>query len=139
MSRCVFVGEKRSARAIALNVTWLDGKLAAKTLHAALRAAGIDPAACLFVNLWIDGDGWVLNGEAFTVVRARAAEGVRVVGMGLRVQRLLRRSGVPFVAMVHPAARGAIRATARYQAHVADALAEVEAALAAGKGDADAS
>ena len=51
-ARFVFVGEKRSARAIRLGVRWEDGRLSGKTLFEALRAAGTDPAAHLYLITW---------------------------------------------------------------------------------------
>ena len=120
--RFLFVGERRSHRAIAMNVTWLDGKLAAKVLHEALRACAIEPATCEYVNLWYDGDAWVLNGEVLLTIRAYAAAGIPVVAMGRRVQATLQRAGVPFRSLTHPAARGSIRRTERYRAHVAEVL-----------------
>jgi hypothetical protein len=48
----VFVGERRSARAIAMGVAWEDRRLAARTLHAALCAAGLDPARQCFLIMW---------------------------------------------------------------------------------------
>ena len=122
MKPFVFVGERRSQRAMALNVTWLDGKLAAKTLHEALRAAGVSPESCIFVNLYFDGDDWVVNGEVLITVRAAQKAGHVVIAMGRRVQRELTRASVPFLALVHPAARGSIRRRESYQAHVRDVL-----------------
>ena len=56
VSHLVFVGERRSRRARAMGVSWSDGRLAACTLHAALRACGIDPTTVTFVNLFQDRD-----------------------------------------------------------------------------------
>ena len=55
-------------------------------------------------------------------MRSLADEGLPIVGMGRLVQRTLERAGVPHLRLVHPAARGAIRARAAYQAHVAAVL-----------------
>ena len=122
MKQLVFVGEKRSHRAISMRVTWLDGRLAGKTLFEALRAAGIDPYACLFVNLYRDGEGWEVDAEALCKLREYVVDGYTLVGLGKRVQTYLTRERVPHVALVHPAARGAIRGRAVYQAHVAETL-----------------
>ncbi len=59
-SALVFVGERRSQRARQLNASWTTGGLAASTLHAALRACGIEPSAVLFLNLFREGDGAML-------------------------------------------------------------------------------
>ncbi|MGH2356306.1 MAG: hypothetical protein ACRDJN_32270, partial [Chloroflexota bacterium] len=45
-----------------------------------------------------------------------------IVGMGRLVQRVLAAAGIPHRALIHPAARGAIRQTACYRAHVAAVL-----------------
>jgi hypothetical protein len=42
----------------------------------------------------------------------------RIVALGLRVHLVLHRHGIPHLALVHPAARGAIRRRALYQSHV---------------------
>ena len=79
MAELVFVGEKRSNRAIAMGVTWEDGRLAAKVLHEALTAAGVDPARVRFVNLFRDGEGLY-----------RAVDGaLGVVGTGTAARALL--------------------------------------------------
>ena len=39
-TRFIFVGERRSRRAIQMGVRWEHGRLCARTLHAALRAIG---------------------------------------------------------------------------------------------------
>jgi hypothetical protein len=125
VSRFVFVGEKRSPRAIRLNVRWEDGRLSGKTLHDALRACGVDPAGELFVNLFREGPGRRVDRAELRRLRALAADGVVIVAMGCKVQRALARVGVLFLPMVHPAARGVIRTRAVYQAHVASVLGAV--------------
>jgi hypothetical protein len=118
----VFVGEKRSDRAVSMGVTWADGRLAAKTLFAALREAGIDPDAQHFVNLFEDSPDYRLDAGAVERLRFLAASGHELVGMGRRVQRALARLGLAHTKLIHPAARGEIRATDRYRRHVRDAL-----------------
>jgi hypothetical protein len=120
--RYVFVGEKRSRRAIAMGARWESGRLAARTLHDALREAGLEPAEQRYLNAFLDGEGWILDPAALATVRALADAGMPVIGMGRRVQAVLARAGVLHLALVHPAARGAIRARAAYQAHVAAVL-----------------
>lgn len=116
----VFIGEQRSPTAIRRGWTWNHGHLAAKTLHEALRAAGVEPSAQVYVNLWRDdGDmNLPLVAELLMLDRAR----LRLVALGRRVAEHLARLGVPHVEMVHPAARGSIRRSERYQAHVAAIL-----------------
>lgn len=123
MVRLLFIGERRSPTAIRLNVTWSDGRLCAKTLHDALRAAGISPAACEYGNVFED-DG---SDNALDLIRAyvHARHGGLVVALGATAARVLARRRIPHLALTHPAARGAIRKTERYRAHVADTLSEV--------------
>lgn len=124
----VFVGERRSRRAVELGAHWTNGRLCAKTLHDALRRAGVDPAHVVFLNLFHDepADGLPCD-NALQAVRSLAGTGARIVALGRRVQAALTRAGVAHVGLVHPAARGAIRARAAYQAHVAAALGRAEA------------
>lgn len=117
--RFVFVGEKRSRKAIALGVTWEDGRLAAKTLHEALRAVGLDPDEQRFLNLYLDHLPGVVNPDALDQIRKLLRDGWVIVGLGRVVQAGLKRLGIPHRPLVHPAARGAIRSRARYQRHVA--------------------
>ena len=120
----VFAGERRSVRAVKLDVTWLSGRLAGKTLHAALRAAGIAPERCVFVNVLHDDprDGQPCD-IALLALRSLASAGATIFALGRRVQAALRRARIAHVPLTHPAARGAIRTRAAYQQHVRDALA----------------
>lgn len=125
----VFVGERRSRRAIRLGVTWDDGRLAARTLHEALAACGIDPRRHIFVNLFLDpsiaGDAPAppaVDRAMVAQLAACAALGARLVGLGRLVQGVLAREGLPHLALVHPAARGALRRREVYHAHVAERL-----------------
>lgn len=119
----VFVGEQRSRRAIDMGAHWTDGRLCARTLHEALRCTGLDPARAVFLNLFHDPPAERLPcPNALAAVRSLAAAGFCVVALGRRVQAALRRAGVLHLAMVHPAARGRVRARAAYRSHVADVL-----------------
>jgi len=123
VSLLVFVGERRSPRARATGVSWSDGRLAACTLHAALRACGIDPTTVTFVNLFEDRDvRWVLDPEVLARLLQFAAAGATLVALGQRVHRASGRVQLDHLHVVHPAARGRIRARARYQAHVVAVL-----------------
>ncbi len=124
----VFVGEKRSRRAIALSASWTDGRLCAKTLHEALRAVGLDPRSQVYLNLYHDGDGWSVNPAALARLRSLIGTGVVIVGLGRRVQTALRRAGLPHRSLTHPAARGAVRGRAVYRSRVARALGRDRAA-----------
>ena len=124
MARYVFVGERPSARALATGATWQNGRLAACTLHAALRDLGLDPAEQRYLNLFPD-DPARREPDAARLRRLRgwlARTRPVVVGMGRLVQRELTRAGIAHLALTHPAARGAVRARARYRAHVAEVL-----------------
>ena len=102
--RYVFVGEKRSHRAIAMAVRWENGRLAARTLHDALRAAGLEPAEQRYLNAFLDGEGWTLDPAALATVRGLADAGTPVVGMGRRVQAVLARAGVDHPSSIRPRA-----------------------------------
>ncbi len=112
--RILFVGEERSPTAIERGWTWESGRLAAKQLFDALSACDIDPARCRFAN-------WFERGGPSAVRRHRGP----VVAMGQKVQKAMAAAGIEYIPIVHPAARGHIRAKARYAAHIAEALAQV--------------
>ena len=118
-TRFVFVGERRSQRAIQMGVRWEHGRLCARTLHAALRAIGLDPEEQGYVNLYSDAEPSALDEAVLARLRLLAEDSVEVVGLGQIVHRALERTGVAHRRLIHPAARGAIRARAAYQAHVA--------------------
>ena len=63
-----------------MGVSWSDGRLAGCTLHAALRACGIDPTTVIFVNLFEDRDDrWELDLEALAQLLQVAAAGATIV------------------------------------------------------------
>jgi hypothetical protein len=107
----LFIGEERSPKAIQMGVTWEDGRLAAKQLFDALRSAGIDPEACTFTNIF----------ESPDLDQIRSHPGT-VVAMGRRVERELKRLGVPHLFIYHPATRGTIRKKENYCKHVQEHL-----------------
>jgi hypothetical protein len=110
-SPILFVGEKRSAKAIELGLRWEHGGLAAKPLFEALCACDIDPAKCVFTNIFERGGR----------KKAQTHHGL-VVAMGQKAAKELSRMQVEHISIVHPAARGKIRKRARYVAHVKSAL-----------------
>lgn len=130
MRRLLFVGECRSITAQRKGWTWADGRLAAKPLFEALNAMGVDPAKHYYVNLWTDTASGTTYGNlkpgilGVTITRIKRAntEHDVVVALGKRVSHELARRGIVHVALVHPAARGAIRKRERYYAHVAETL-----------------
>jgi hypothetical protein len=113
----LFVGEKRSQRAIDLGLTWKDGGLAAKPLFEALHAMGLRPEDQTFMNLWPDHSERV---PWQRLARIRAHD--LVVAMGQKVSRELERAGIEHTYIVHPAARGKIRKRSRYVNHVRKTL-----------------
>lgn len=126
-TRYVFVGERRSAKAIAMGVTWYDGRLAAKTLHDALRAMGLVPLAQHYFNLFRDGEGpHVLDRDVLRSLQFRQRSQT-IVAMGQRVTRELQRAGVACLSLIHPAARGLIRKKERYYRHVRQVLRKAKA------------
>lgn len=119
MKRYVFVGEERSQRAITMNVTWKDGKLAAKQLFDALKANNIDPANQAFDN-WFEGEDSALRIKVFQ------AYGYIVVAMGEKVSMAMAKAGISHLRIVHPAARGKIRKKEIYAKHIKETLAHQE-------------
>lgn len=130
MTRLLFVGECRSLTAQRKGWTWSDGRLAAKPLFEALQAMGVDPSAHGYLNLWTDNMAGTTMGDRHpgilgdTIKRIKVGLncGAIVVALGKRVSFELARRGIVHVALVHPAARGAIRKRERYHAHVAETL-----------------
>lgn len=131
----VFVGERPSQLAWRIGATWQSAQLAGRTLHDALVAAGLDPAAQQYCNLWRGPrpNRWDRAHERATILALRTytAESYTVVGMGLRVQRCLNTYNVTHLALVHPAARGLIRKRERYHMHVRQVLLEAQEELLA--------
>jgi hypothetical protein len=122
----LFVGERQSPKAAQIGATWQNGRMAARTLHAALLQAGVSLETCEFTNLWTEPGLRAPSTPPLpdTLTRLAAAQqsGMRTIGMGRIVQKVLTAAGIPFVPMVHPAARGAIRRRARFEAHVREVL-----------------
>jgi len=127
MARFLFVGERRSPTAIRRDWTWSDGRLAGATLFAALRATGLDPTdrgRIRFCNLFAERDGRLaVHPAGLASVALASADGWTVVALGRNVQAALTHHLLPHLEMTHPAARGFIRKTERYRAHVAAVLA----------------
>lgn len=75
------------------------------------------------MNLFQDrGDRWELEPEVLAQVLQLAAAGATLVALGQRVHHAFDRVQLEHLHAVHTAARGRIRARARYQAHVAAVL-----------------
>lgn len=120
----VFVGEKPSSRAVEIGASWTNGRLAAKTLHDALRACGIEPSEQQFINLFGDDPGAPTVAQDLRIRRIRqlAANGHTIVALGQKVSHSLSKHRVTHLRLIHPAARGPIRKKSRYCEHVATQL-----------------
>jgi hypothetical protein len=109
-----------------VHISTEGGRLAARTLHDALPACGLDPARQVYLNLFADpGEAEaarVIRPDILAELRGIAALGAPIVGLGRLVQRALVRAEIAHRPLVHPAARGSIRRRAAYQAHVATVL-----------------
>ena len=109
----LFVGERRSKKAIAMAVTWEHGRLAARQLFDALISIGITPKEQKFANIF-EPQGR-MKVDCYR-------ESLPIVGMGRKVQKELTRLGINHIAIVHPAARGTIRRKENYAKHIKDKL-----------------
>ena len=101
-----------------MRVTWQDGRLAAKPLHTALRACGISPVAQIYLNLFRTHGPLTVKQTALRRLRRVERAGLTIVALGRRVAQALDAAGIPHLRLVHPAARGPMRKTTRYCAHV---------------------
>src|SRR5216683_1665554 len=100
----LFVGERRSPRAMAMDVDLTHGRLSAKTLHEALRAIGLDPSEQLYVNLFRDPPAPLeVDPKALEELTRHSLHGGSVIALGKRVSAYLERLGIQHVALVHPA------------------------------------
>jgi len=109
----LFVGEERSPTAIEKGWTWKDRRLAAAHLSKATDALGIPWDECMFLNVFEDD-----------IKHIRAFDGI-VVAMGRKVEKELKKHGIPHEYIHHPAARGKIRIIENYKQHVREQLEEV--------------
>ena len=118
MMRILYVGERRSPRAIQMGVTWKDRRLAGKQLFDAFDTLEIDPSKFEFTN--------VFEPEDFLDHLEIATEkNIPIIGMGQKVQRVLSNMDIEHIPMIHPAARGSIRKKERYAEHVNEVLAQI--------------
>lgn len=95
-------------------VKWRDGALAACTLFDALHSAGYAPGEHRFRNLYRSPERGATTDtgderRAMLATRRATRSGLRIVGMGKLVQRVLEREGIPHLSLIHPAARGVIK------------------------------
>jgi len=119
----LFVGEKRSKRAKQLNVTWKDGKLAGKHLYEALNRMNIDVEHCGFRNIFRElDDKEIVNKTALRDIKK--FNGI-IIGMGRKVESVLKKEGINHVFIFHPASRGTIRKIDNYCKHVKESFNEI--------------
>jgi hypothetical protein len=123
----LFVGERPSNRAVSMQVTWTDWRLAGATLREALVACTLTPEEHSFTNLWESPErghesDWLAETRALWRIRRAARRGFTVVGLGQLVQARLEEAGIEHLRMRHPAARGLLRMKVLYWWHVFEVL-----------------
>lgn len=123
MSKILFVGEKRSPKARKMNVTWKDGRLAAKHLFAAIERTNLDIDNCDFMNVFreiLAED--VVNKNAVAIIQNFQGT---VVAMGRKVEKVLKNEGIDHEFIYHPATRGSIRNIDKYCEHFKENLGHI--------------
>lgn len=110
MNNFLFVGEERSQTAIDKGWTWKDRRLAAAHLSKATDALGLDWNRLKFKNVFEDD-----------IQDIKSFNGI-VVAMGRKVEKELKKYGIKYVYIHHPAARGKIRIIKNYKAHVKEQI-----------------
>ena len=110
----LFVGERPSDKAKAMNVKWENGNLAAKQLFDALKYCNINPEEQQFINIYFD-DRDEVNPVALKLIKKSK---LPTVAMGNKVKKIIKCD----YEITHPAARGKIRKKQLYCKHVASIL-----------------
>ena len=125
MNKLLFIGQERSRLAQERGVYWEDEAQCANQLFRALRANAIDPNKCAFLNLFTDeSDGKKLgdkNIDQKSLNKIKTWKGKRV-GMGTMVSQKLTQLKIDHTKIIHPSARGKIRAKAVYIQHIRETL-----------------
>ena len=116
MKKYLFVGEKRSALARKMGVTWKDGRLAASHLFKALNHCNIERNNCDFKNVFreILSDD-IVNKTAIRQIKQ--FDGI-VIAMGRKVEKVLKNNNINHEFIYHPATRGEYRNIEKYCNHV---------------------
>lgn len=114
MTKFIFVGEKRSQKAISLKVTWINGKLSAKQLFDALIYCNIDHLKQNYINWFADNSERRKPGTKDICLNFKG----KVVALGQKVSKELNKYDIEHLTLVHPAARGKIRKKEIYNNHV---------------------
>ena len=128
MKKLLFVGQERSKLAQERGVYWEDEAQCANQLFRALRANKINPQKCSFVNLFTDdSDGLpigkkTINKKGLNKIREWKGQ---IIGMGNIVADKLTSLKISHIQIVHPSARGKIRAKALYIQHIRERLGKI--------------
>lgn len=112
-NKFLFIGEERSRTAKERGWRWEDGRLAAKQLFDCLKAIGINPHTCKYMN-WFESEK--------PKEKIFGLSEYRPVAMGNKVHEAMLKAGIPHIHIVHPAARGKIRKKENYTAHLREKL-----------------
>lgn len=121
MARFLFIGEKRSATAIARDWTWEDERLAGRTLADALRELGLAYGKDYIALNILDDEG-MFHREVLDTFRRHQAIGWQLVALGKIAGKYLKAAQIEHLTLCHPAARGTRRKKVLYQAHVREVL-----------------
>lgn len=113
MKKYLFVGERRSNRAIQMNVTWVDKRLAAGHLYKALKNIDICWNDCTFLNVFEDG-----------IDPIKSFDGI-IVAMGRKVEKELKKHQIRHEFIYHPATRGSVRNIEKYKEHVKERIGHI--------------
>lgn len=113
MKKYLFVGEKRSATAIRMNVTWKDKRLSASHLYKALTYVGINWEECEFKNVFED-----------EINEISSFNGI-IVAMGRKVEKELKKYKIEHEFIYHPATRGSVRNIDNYMEHVKSRISHI--------------
>ena len=105
MEKYLFVGEERSPTAIKMDVTWRDKRLCAGHLSKAVESLGVKWCQCAFLNVYEDN-----------IEDIKSFEGP-VIGMGRKVERVLKNNDIDHSFIYHPATRGEVRNIDKYCNH----------------------
>jgi hypothetical protein len=113
MKKYLFIGEKRSERAIKMNVTWVDKRLAASHLSKAVEAIGISWDECDFKNVFEDKIEDIMSSKCI------------IIAMGRKVEKELKKHQIQHEFIYHPATRGAVRNIQKYKDHVKEKIGHI--------------
>jgi hypothetical protein len=129
MKKLLFVGQERSKLAQERGVYWEDEAQCANQLFRALRANNINPQKCSFVNLFTDeSDGKpvgqkTINKKGLNKIQEWKGQ---IIGMGNIVAEKLISLKISHIPIVHPSARGKIRAKELYIQHIRERFSQLK-------------